>query len=485
MKKIAIFISVVIYIFFSSNSSIASTLNKTLISKYPILISELIYNPISKNLYYVTPNGSVLVLNPSTKKFRLKIELGENEEIYDHTTVASIDERSGKLYVAFNRTLYVINAFNKIENKIHLIKNPKEIIVKANGNKIWLLYPDLRTVGIIDDVLTASSKKNSIRFVDFAKMTEYAYYDSKLNGVYLHDARMKYIYFLNDKDSSPLRMNYRKHLKFLNPKPTVFNSVLENGEAIGIKVSQIKSPYKEKEFFWLDEKLRKLFISLNNSLLVFNLEKNDFESDIENLPACRWAFTDDGKLFLIFRLGITSYFGLGVLDLKTKNLLDLTILDSIEKITYDHINKKIYASTKYLEDTPSYLLTVNVNLLNKKEFLSQLVSGLNQYQSIMGPNKDGRMIKLYKEISLDVKQIKLGLKGEIKWGKECPLIIGDLISGIKAKLNKFVTPCRSKDDLTKACIDYRKLIRLTDYIESILSVDFNQNDINDVCESVK
>lgn len=484
MKKITIFISVVICIFIQTDS-LAATLNKTLISKYPVLISELIYNPISKNFYYVTPNGSVLVLSSSTKKLILKINLGDSDELYDHSTIASLDEKNGKLYVSFNRVLYIINASNKIENKIHLIKNPKEIIVKSNGNKIWLLYPDLRTVGIIDDVLTANSKKNSIRFVDFAKMTEYAYYDSKLNGIYLHDARAKYIYFLNDKDSTPLRMNYRKHLKFLNPKPTVFNSVLKSGEAIGIKVSQIKSPYKEEEFFWLDDNLRKLFISLNNSLLVFNLEKNDFEPDIENLPSSKWAFTDNEKLFLIFRLGITSYYGLGILDLKTKQLLDLTVLDSIEKLTYDRINKKIYTSTRYLKDNPSYLLTIDVNSLNKKEFLNQLVSGLNQYQAIMGPNKDKRMTELYKKIGLDVKEIKLGLKGEIKWDKECPLVIGDLVSSIKTKLDKFVTPCRSKDDLTKACIDYRKLIRLTDYIESILSVDFNQNDINDVCENVK
>lgn len=484
MKKIAILIFIVFCMSVQSNFSYASTLSKTLISKHPVSISELIYNPISKNLYYVTPNGSIFVLNPSTKKLKLKIDLGDSEELYDHTTIATLDKKNGKLYVSFNRTLYVINGItNKIENKIHLIRNPKEIIVKSNKNKIWLLYPDLRTVGIIDDVL--SSKKNPIRFIDFAKMTEYAYYDSKRNGVYLHDARMKYIYFLNDEDSSPLRMNYRKHLKFLNPKPAVFNSVLENGEALGIKVSQIKSPYKEKEFFWLDESLRKLFISLNNSLLVFNLEKNDFEPDIENLPPCKWAFTDNEKLFLIFRLGITSYYGLGILDLKTKELLDLTVLDLIEKITYDDLNKTIYASTQYSENTPSYLLTVNANSLNKKEFLSQLISGLNQYQVIIGSNKDKRMIELYKNISLDIKQIKLGLKGEVKWGKGCSLILGDLVSDIRVKLNKFVTPCRSKDDLTKACIDYRKLIRLTDYLESILAVDFNQNNINDICENVK
>lgn len=478
----------VIFLFFilsQINPAFASTLNKTLISKTPVQVSDLFYNPVSKNLYYVTPNGRVLVLVPDTKKLLTKIELASNEELYDHSTVAAIDEKNGKIYVSFNRVLFVIDGkTNKIENKIHLIKNPRKIVVKSGGNKIWLLYPDLKSVGIIDDVLAANSKKDSIRFIDFARMTEYAFYDPKLNGVFLHDTRTKHVYFLNDKDTVPMRMNYRKHLKYFTTKFPSFNSVLKNGEVLGIKIPQVKSSYREEEFFWLDKDLRKIFISLDNSILIFNLEKNDFEVDIENLPSARWAFTDNEKLFLIFRLGTTSYFGLSALDLKSKKLLDLTVLDSIEKITFDRENKKIYAVTKYSEETPTYLLTVNASSLNKYEFTNQIKDGLKIYESIITSNEDKRMTKLYKKINVDVNKIKTNLKNGSADAK-CSMNIGNLTEDIKYELDKFVTPCRSKDDLTRACIDYRKLLRLTDYLESILVVDFNQNSVIDVCEKLK
>lgn len=468
------------------NCSESAVLEKKIINNKSFLISSFFYNPILKNLIYVTPNGKIFKLDPANKKFTSQIQYGEKDEVYDNSAIGTLDEKTGTLYLSFNRNLYFIDGkTGLVRHKANIIENPKKIIVKPGSNKLWLLFPELRTLGIVDDFMKLSSKKGAVNFIDFAKITEHAFYDPKQDGVFLHDSMAKYVYLLGNKDIVTSKMDYRKHIKFLKTKYPSFNSVLNNMKILDIKVPQLKSPYKDEEFFYFDEKLRKIFISLENSLLVFNVDKNKFEKDIENLPFAKMIFTDGEKLFLIFRLGTTTYDGLGVIDLKNNKVLDLTVLDELEKITYSESEKKIYATTAYSYLNPEYLITVDVSSLNKTEFINQLEKTIKEYKKILISNRDKRMMDLYKGLYKQINQLELGLNNKLAWEKGCSPFFGNTIHDMDFELNKFVTPCRSKDDYTQTCVGYKKLKNLTSYLEAVTSLDFNQNNIIDACENLK
>jgi hypothetical protein len=453
------------------------------LSEEHLLVSDLIYNAQNKNLYLVTSNGILIVFDLSKKKIIQKIDLGGRNALYDHGVISATDDEKSILYVSFNRTLYVVDMLtNTVKNKIYLIENPDKIIVKTGSSKIWLLDTSLGVLGSVDDVLSNSSKKDSIKYLKFVKRPQEVFFDSKLSRLYLIDSKAKFIYILNGNDKIISTIDYREEIKNIESMNKVFNSVVDGNDS-EIVISQLKSFNKEK-LFALDEESHKLYIPLNESTLVFNLITNAFEKRFKNLPPSKKLIVSGGKIYLLFEAGNTGNHALAVIDESRGKLIDLTVLGNIKNIALDKENRKIFALTEYIKLKPEYLITADLseNFLNKKSFLNQFDKLIVELDQLIVSNKDIRMLKLYKNISPAIEKIKLIRKSKEK-DLSCTPLIGNYIKDdIKHYIKRFITPCVSGDDSTKPCLDYYRVKDLVLFLEAIVAVDFNQNNVSDICE---
>jgi len=482
MNKIAILFFLVLIFFINGNSVNAMPLSRLVLSEEHLLVSD-IYTTHNKNLYLVTSNGVLLVFDLARKAIIQKIDLGGRNAIYDHDVISAIDNEKSILYISFNRTLYVVDTMtHTVKNKIYLIKNPDKIIVKSGSNKIWLLDTSLGVLGSVDDVLSDSSKKDSIKYLKFVKRPQEVFFDSKLSRLYLIDSKSKFIYILNGNDKIISTVDYREEIKNIESIQKGFNSVVD-GDDSEIVISQLKSFSKEK-LFALDKESHKLYISLNDAVLVFNLITNTFEKRFKNLPPSKKFIVSGGKIYLLFESGNTNNHALAIIDESGGKLIDLTVLGNIKNITLDKENKKIFALSEYVKSKPDYLIIADLNeqSLSKKSFLNQFDKAIGEIDKLIISNKDIRLLKLYKNISPTVEKIKLIRKNKEK-DLSCTPLIGNYIKDdIKYHVKRFITPCVSGDDRTKPCLDYYRIKDLANFLEALVAVDFNQNNLSDFCE---
>lgn len=481
MNKILILFFVILVT--SNNFANAMPLSRVVLSEEHLLVSDLIYCSQNENLYLITSNGIVIVFDSKKKTIIKKIDLGGKNAIYDHRVKSVADNEKSILYISFNRTLYLIDMLsNAVKNKIHLIENPDKIIVKSGSNKIWLLDTALGVLGSIDDVLVGTAKKDLVKYLKFVKRPQEVFFDYKLNKLYLIDSKAKFIYIVNGDDKIISTVDYRNEIKNVEPGKKVFNFVSEDEKSSEIVISQLKSFYKEK-LYSLDEENHKLYIPVNDSILVFNLITNTFEKRFKNLPPSKRFIVSGGKIYLLFEAGNTGSHVIAVIDEGLGRLLDLTVLGGVKDITLDKKNKKIYALSEYVKGKPDYLINADLNetTLDKKSFLKQFDKLIVELDQLITSNKDIRMLKLYKNILPILREIKL-IRGENKKELSCTSLMGNYIKDIEHHIKRFITPCVSGDDKSKPCLDYYRVKDLVLFLEAILAVDFNQNNISDFCE---
>ncbi len=467
MKKYIQIFFIVLLFNINSISANATSIIRDTISKDQITISNLIYNPLRKELCGITPHGYILIIEPNKKKIIDKITLGDKNELYDYDIVSAIDSTSGFIYISFNRTLYIIDAStNKIKNEISLINNPDKIIPKNGSNKIWIFYSDLGLIGSIENVSENHSDKDQIQYERYVKRPSEVIYDNFNDKLYLINSNLKHIYSIDKNNKIIATLDYRKQIKLVKEKSST-------GSAEEISIKQLKPGWREKQFS-LDESTGKLFIPLDDSFLVFNTRNNSFENSIENVSPYKNVFTFDGQIILFFEIGNSGYHGLVTVDEKRRSILDVCILDKIEKITLDKENKKLYAINSFSELNYSSLITVDLLELNtnKRTCLRQFDKLINEIETISLASKDFRIIDFYKKIKPDIEKIKT-----------CSSSLGESINdNIRFHLKRFISPCYSPTDRTKSCLIYYRLTEIINYLDALIALDINQNNISDICE---